>query len=88
MEVSVQAEINRGHSVEFYADRICGKLLHVSDTAPVEIRAQALAYQERIRDVVLDGLQRAVMSDRTTVAARLRLAGMSEAAVFVLGMGK
>jgi len=62
--VQVATTQGGGHSLEFFAERIVAKLIHVSETAPPPIRDQALAYQERMYQVVLDGLRRAVASDR------------------------
>jgi len=62
--VQVFTTDNGGHSLEFFAERIVAKLIHVSETAPPPIRDQALAYRGQMYKVVLDGLRRAVNSDR------------------------
>lgn len=82
----VHTTSNRGHSPEFYADRLTDKLIHVSAEAPQPIRDQAIAYRDNIRVTALMTLQNAIQSDRTTVAAALREAGLNEAADFVLSM--
>jgi hypothetical protein len=80
---SVATTIDRGHPPEFYAERICEKLIHISESAPPEIRVQALAFRERMMAVLLDGIRKAIISDHTTVITQLRKAGMNEAAELV-----
>ncbi len=63
-QVWVQAEEGKGHSVEFFADRIVDRLIYVSDEAPDPIKAQALAYKDSMREIIIDGLKRAIASDR------------------------
>jgi hypothetical protein len=62
--VDVVTSSNGGHTIEFFAERIVAKLIHVADGAPPPIRDQALAYRDQMYAVVLDGLRRAVASDR------------------------
>jgi hypothetical protein len=81
--VGVVTTDNQGHPPEFYAERIVSRLINVSELAPPEIREQALAYQASMRQVVLDGVRRAILSNHTTVIALLRKAGMNEAAELV-----
>ena len=81
--VEVVATIDGGHPPEFYAERIVAKLLYVSESAPPEIKLQALVYQEALRDVVLKGVRRAILSNHTTILAQLRKAGMHEAAQLI-----
>jgi len=69
--VGVVTTNNGGHSPEFYADRIVDRLIYVSDNAPEPIKAQALAYRESMRAIVLDGIKRAILSDRATQLHRL-----------------
>lgn len=80
----VHTTSNRGHSPEFYADRLTDKLIHVSAEAPQPIRDQAYAYRDSIHAIALMTIQTAIQSDRTTIAAALREVGMDEAAEFVL----
>lgn len=63
-QVKVYTTQNGGHPPEFFAERIMAKLFAVSNTAPEPIRAQALAFQEAIHSVILDGIKRAIASDR------------------------
>lgn len=63
-KVTVATTSNGGHPPEFFAERIMAKLFIVADTAPEPIKAQALAFQEAIHSVILDGIKRAIASDR------------------------
>ena len=81
--VSVTTTSDGGHPPEFWAERIVDQLIYVSESAPPEIKQQALAYQETLRAVVLKGVRRAILSNHTTIIARLRKAGMNEAAALV-----
>ena len=62
--VTVTTSQDGGHSLEYFAELIVRRLIYVGDGAPEPIKAQALAYQDALYAVVLDGLQRAIASDR------------------------
>jgi len=82
-DVEVHTTTNRGHPPEFYAERICARLMFVADEAPPPIRDQALAFQERMKVIVLAGIRNAILSDHTTIMGVLRQAGMEDAAKLV-----
>lgn len=82
-QVSVEATQNFGHPPEFYAERILERLIYISENAPPEIRAQALAYRESMKQTLLAGIKRAILSNHTTIINQLRKAGMTEAAELV-----
>jgi hypothetical protein len=63
------------------------RLIKVSDTAPEPIKAQALAFRESMRAVILAGIKGAIRSDHTTIIVNLRQAGMEDAANLVWKMG-
>jgi hypothetical protein len=63
-KVTVATSSNGGMPPEYFAERIVEKLIFVGDNAPEPIKAQALAYREKMRAIVLNGLQQAIMSDR------------------------
>jgi hypothetical protein len=63
-QVTVATSSNGGHPPEFFAERIVARLIHVSETAPDPIKAQALAFREQMFGIVLDGIKRAITSDR------------------------
>lgn len=62
--VLVATTMGGDHPPEFYAQRIVERLIAVSDQAPEPIRQQAYAFRDQMFVVVLDGLQRALASDR------------------------
>ena len=62
--VQVYTTSNGGHPVEFFAERIVAKLIYIGEKAPEPIKAQALAYREQMKAIVLEGLKRAIDSDR------------------------
>lgn len=81
--VSVTTSIDRGHPAEFYANRLVERLIYVSENAPEPIRAQALNYKDAMLAVAVDAFQRAMRSEHNTMAAKLRKAGMAEAAALI-----
>jgi hypothetical protein len=81
--VMVATTSDGGHPPEFYVEGIIAKLMHVSETAPPVIREQAKAYRETLRQIVLTGVKGAILSSHTTTIAKLRKAGMQEAASLV-----
>jgi len=83
---SVATTVDGGHSPEYYAERLCEKLIAISETAPVEVRLQALAFREAMGAVLLDGIRRAILSDHTTIISKLRQAGFDDAALLVLSL--
>jgi len=82
-QVTVTTTSGAGHPPEFYAERLCDRLISIAETAPPEIRLQAQAYRERMQAVALDVIKRAIVSNHTTVINQLRKAGMNEAAELV-----
>jgi hypothetical protein len=62
--VTVVTSNDGGHPPEFFAERIVDRLIFVGENAPEPIKAQALAYREQMLAVVLDGIKRAIASDR------------------------
>ena len=69
--VDVHTTHNRGHSAEELADMALDKIIHVGDNAPPPIRDQALAYRERLRDVLVFYMRQAMLSARVTLRAEI-----------------
>lgn len=67
MLVDVKTTSGRGWTPEEVAARCADKLISVSDTAPREIRDQALVYKAEITKVLAIYMREAIASDRTTV---------------------
>lgn len=78
--VFVETTSNRGFSAEEWTERLLKKIIHISDTAPPEIKEQAIAFRDAIRPAILFYMTQAINSDRTTVAAKLREAGHANVA--------
>ena len=82
--VNVSTTKDGGHSVEFHVESLLNRLIYVSENAPEPIKAQALVYKDSLRALLLDGMKRAIRSDRTTMAFLLSKNGMQEAASLLL----
>jgi len=74
-KVDVVTTDGAGHAPEFWAKRCVERLISVADSAPPELREQALAYQNRMEQVILLHMKRAIQSDRTTVSHAVTEAG-------------
>lgn len=74
---------NGGHDIEFYAERMVARMISVADTAPEPIRLQAILYRESLKKILLDGLRRAILSDRTTLINELNSRGLKEVAALI-----
>lgn len=79
-KVSVLTTHHRGHTPEEIADRCLARILSVSETAPPPIRQQAESFRESLRAVLVLYLKEAAASERVTLEAKLREAGLSDAA--------
>jgi hypothetical protein len=62
--VSVVTTQNGGHSPEFFAERIVARLIVISETTPEPLKAQALVFRDSMHALILDGIKRAIASDR------------------------
>jgi hypothetical protein len=79
-EVAVHTTQNRGFTPEEITERVLDKLIEISDTADDMVKAQALVYKERIRELILFYMKEAIRSDRTTLCAMLAKQGHSDMA--------
>lgn len=82
--VTVTAEINRGHSTEFWADKATTRICGISEKAEPHVRQQAEAFKHRVRDEILWAIRGALKSDRQTIAGKMRENGMDLTAAQVL----
>ena len=82
-QVSVVSTNGRGMTPEEVTNLAMAKIIHVADTAPPEIAAQARAFEDRLRIVMLHYMKQAVASDRTTVYNALTDAGHPELAELI-----
>ena len=76
--IKVYTTQNRGFTPEEIAERAIEKIIYVGKDSHPAIRDQAEAFKKHIFAVLVQSLEQAVQSDRTTVANRLRDAGHPE----------
>lgn len=76
--VRVETTNNRASSIDELTDRALEKILYVSDTADPMVKAQALAFKERIRAVLEHYMLEAVRSYRHNQRARLLVGGKQD----------
>ena len=79
-DVKVFTTKNRGHTPEELAERAMEKLISVSETADPMVKAQAMVFKDRIRDLMVFYMREAIRSDRTTVCAELAKQGHADLA--------
>ena len=65
--VMVHTTSNRGHSAEELAEMALDKIVFIGEDAPEPIQAQALAYRENIRRILIFYMRQAMLSERITV---------------------
>ena len=68
----------RGFTPEELAEQALNKIIHIGQGADPVIRAQAEAYSEQIRTVLVAAMYQAVKSNQTTLANRFIAAGHPE----------
>lgn len=76
--VGVETTQNRGWSPDELAQRAADKIIYVGDQSHPAVQAQARAFKESVKHVVVFYLKEAVEQDRATIAHRLREAGHPE----------
>lgn len=86
IKVDVLTTSGRGMTAEEVAELALNKLISISDTAPPEITAQAKAFKERMRLVLVHYMRQAIASDRTTVYNILKDAGHPDIAETIRGL--
>lgn len=69
--VMVHTTSHRGHNAEELAEMALDKIMRVGDSAPEPIKAQALAYRDNLRTILIFYMRQAMMSERVTVRADL-----------------
>lgn len=81
--VVVNTTTNGGFPVEYWADRLLEKIIHVSDSAVPEIRDQANAFRAQLKPAIVYYMQQSINSDRTTLAAKLKETGHNDVAEII-----
>ena len=82
-DVQVFTTENRGHSAEEMADMALNKIMLVSEDAPPVIREQALAYKDRLKDILIFYMNRMAQSERTTIWALMKKQGHADIAEII-----
>lgn len=78
--VRVIATSHRGLGPDEVTEMMLGKIVSISDTAPMPIREQAIAFRDRLANVLRHYIGIAQRSERTTLIGQLRQAGHHAAA--------
>ena len=73
--ISVKSAQNRGHTPEWWAERLTERIVGISDTAAPHIRQQAEAFKVAIYETILYHIKQAINSERCTMANLLRSQG-------------
>lgn len=81
--VAVMSTSGRGFTPEELAEMALDKIVYVGSKSHPVIREQAEAFKNNLRVVLVQYLQQAVRSDRTTIANRLREAGHPELTIIL-----
>jgi hypothetical protein len=71
---------NRGHSVEEVAEMAVNKIISVSDTAPAPIRAQAHAFRDACKKIVMYYMQEVIKNHMCTIGNQLEQQGQKDLA--------
>jgi hypothetical protein len=74
-DVVVHTVSHRGFTPEELAEQALNKIIYVGDQSHPAIRDQAHAFREHIRGVLVFYMKRAIESNNTTLANKLREAG-------------
>ena len=69
--VVVNTTENKGLSPEYWTERILERLVSISEGVDPMVKAQAEAFRDSIKQVVLMYIKQAIASDRSTVAGLL-----------------
>jgi hypothetical protein len=77
-DIMVHTVSHRGFTPEELAEQALNKIIYVGDQSHPAIRDQAQAFRENIRGVLVFYMQRAIESNNTTLANRLRETGHPE----------
>jgi hypothetical protein len=81
--VRVLTTSNRGWTPEELTDRAMEKIISISESTAPELRVQAEAFRDSVRQVVLLAMEQAVKSDRTTLINLLKKSGHDDLAEIV-----
>ena len=78
--LNVTTTNHRGHTVEEVAEMATNRLVSISDTAPAPIRAQAHAFKEACKKVIMYYMNEAVKNHVCTICNELEKQGQKDLA--------
>jgi len=76
--VRASAVSGRGFTPEELAESAVDKIIYIGKSSDPVIRAQAEAYREQIKTVLVASMHQAIKSNHTTLANRFRASGHPE----------
>ena len=68
-KISVFTSVGRGHTPEQIAEMALNRIMQVNDSAPSVIKEQALAYKDRLKEILIYYMNSMAKSERTTIWA-------------------
>jgi len=71
---------DRGMSSDEWAELALNRIVSVSENSPMPIREQALAFRDDLRAVLKFYFKRVALTERTTIANKLRKEGYNQIA--------
>jgi hypothetical protein len=78
--LSVKTTNQRGHSIEEVAERAVNKIVSVGDKSPAPIRAQAHAFRDACKQIIMYYMQEAVKNHICTICNQLEQQGHKDLA--------
>jgi len=81
--IEVHTTENKGHPVEFWADRCIDRIIGISADAPEQVKFQVQEFKDNIKKVIEEYMQNAIKSDRITLNNKLQELGHGEVAEII-----
>lgn len=82
-DVKVYTTNHRGFTPEELAERAVEKLISISDTADPMVKAQAMVFQDQIRQLMTFYMHESIRAYKTTLCAQLAKQGHSDMAKII-----
>ena len=81
--VSVFTSTNGGHTPEQVAEMALNRIIQVNESAPPVIKEQALAYKDRLKEILIYYMNSMAKSERTTIWALMKKQGHDDIAEII-----
>jgi len=81
--VNVFTSVDGGHSPEQMAEMALNKIMSISETSPPEIRMQAEAFRNNVKEILIYYLEKMAQSERTTIWALMKKQGHEDIAEII-----